>query len=298
MTPRLRLLRLITGHWIAQTVRAVAELSIADHLAAGARHADDIALTEGSDPAATLRLLRACVGIELVTALPDGRFAATPLLRLLRADAPDSLRDTALTMAAPARWPAWTHFPDTIRAGVSIVDYTDEVDIFADALAESELATLIDTSGAEVVADLGGGDGGLVHALLHRDPGLRGLVLELPHAVDAALARTRREGLADRCEVRAGDFFAEIPPADVYLLKLVLRDWNDDLCVRLLRACRRAMAPDARLVVVDFAGGLLPAGADRDLAEFDELFAAARLRRADLVTTRSGLCVITNTVYD
>jgi hypothetical protein len=181
---------------------------------------------------------------------------------------------------------------------MSIMDYADEVDIFAGALADSELAALVDVSGAGLVADLGGGDGGLVHALLHREPGLRGLVLELPHAVDAALARTRREGLSDRCEVRAGDFFAEIPQADVYLLKLVLRDWNDDLCVRLLRACRRAMGPRARLVVPDFVGGLLPAGVDRDLAGFDELFRAARLRRRDLVTTRSGLCVITNTVYD
>lgn len=300
MTLRLRLLRLITGHWIAQTVRAVAELSIADHLAFGPRHAEEIAFTEGSDPGATLRLLRACVGIDLVTALPDGRFAATPLLRLLRADAPDSLRGTALTMAAPARWPAWTHFPDTIRAGVSVVDYADEVDIFAGALADSELAGLIDVSGAGLVADLGGGDGGLVHALLHRHPRLRGLVLELPHAVADALARTSREGLSDRCEVRAGDFFTEIPPADVYLLKLVLRDWNDDLCVRLLRACRRAMRPGARLVVLDFVVDhtQLIAGPDRDLAEFDELFAAARLRRRDLVATRSGLCVITNTVYN
>ena len=281
MTDRFRLLRLITGHWIAQTVRAVAELSIAEHLAAGPRHAEDIALAERSDRDVTLRLLRSCVGIELVTALPDGRFAATPLLRLLRADAPDSLRDTALTMAAPAHWPVWADFPAV------------EADIFADAFDDAELAALIDIGGAGVVADLGGGDGGLLHALLHRDPALRGVVLELPHAVGGAVARTRRQGLAERCEVRAGDFFADIPSADLYLLKLVLRDWNDDLCVRLLRACRRAMGAAARLVVLDFVPDIVPlAGIERDLAEFDELFAAARLSRRGLVTTRGGLCVL------
>lgn len=310
---RFRLLRLITGHWVAQTVRAVAELSIADHLADGPRQAEDIAAVEGSDPDATLRLLRACVGIDLVTELPGERFAATPLLALLRADTPDSLRDTALTMAAPEHWPAWTHFPDAIRAGVSTLDhYTRhraEADIFTGALttalAEPELAALIDTDGVGLVADLGGGDGALVHALLHRDPALRGLLLELPHAVDGALARTRNQGLAERCEVRPGDFFTTVPTADLYLLKLILTEWNDDMCVRLLRACRRAMRPDARLVVLDFVLGqaeglglpdvhLLagPSGPDRGLAEFDQLFAAARLRRRELVALRGGLCVI------
>ena len=300
---RLRLLRLITGHWIAQTVRAVAELSIAEHLADGPRRAEDIAAVEGSDPDATLRLLRACVGIDLVAVLPDDRFAGTALLALLRADTRDSLRDTALTMAAPAHWPAWAHFPDAIRTGMSTLDKFDELDIFTgalnSALAESELAALIDTAGVGLVADLGGGRGGLVHALLHRDSALRGVVLELPHAIDAAVAETRRQGLVDRCAVRAGDFFAAAPPADLYLLKLVLRDWNDDLCVRLLRTCRRVMSPGARLVVLDFVRGpvdfpdaQLLAGPDRDLAEFDQLFAAARLRRRDVHVVRGGLSVV------
>jgi hypothetical protein len=292
---RFRLLRLITGHWIAQTVRAVAELSIADHLAAGPRHAEDIAAIESSDPEATMRLLRACVGIDLVTVLSDERFAATPLLGLLRSDAPGSLRDAALTMAAPTHWPAWTHFPDAIRTGMSTMDQHAELDIFTAALAEPELAALIDTAGVDLAADLGGGNGGLVHALLHRDPALRGIVLELPYAIDDAIAETRRQGLADRCAIQAGDFFTAVPKAGLYLLKLVLRDWNDDMCVRLLRVCRRAMAPAARLVVLDFVPGPdvpLFAGLDRDLAEFDQLFAAARLRRRDLVTVRGGLCVI------
>jgi hypothetical protein len=231
--------------------------------------------------------------------LPGERFAATRLLSLLRADAPGSLRDTALSMAAPAHWPAWTHFPDAIRTGRSTMDLYAEADIFtgalSTALAETELAALIDTTGVGLVADLGGGDGGLVHALLHRDPALRGLVLELPHAIDGAIAETRRQGLADRCTIQAGDFFGIVPKAGLYLLKLVLRDWNDDMCVRLLRTCRRAMTTDARLVVLDFVPGAdvpLFAGLDRDLAEFDELFAAARLRRRDLVAVPGGLCVI------
>lgn len=299
----LRLLRLITGHWIAQTVRAVAELSIADHLADGPRCAGDIAAIEGSDPEATLRLLRACVGIDLVTVRDGERFAGTPLLALLRADAPESLRDTALTMAAPANWPTWTHFPDAIRTGMPTPRQFGEADIFTGALiaalAEPDLAELIDTTGAGLVADLGGGRGGLVHALLHKDSALRELILELPHALDGAVAETRRQGLADRCEVRAGDFFTAVPAAGLYLLKLVLRDWNDDMCVRLLRGCRRAMAPDARLVVldfvrdpVDFPDAALLAGPERDLAEFDQLFAAARLRRRDVHVVRGGLSVV------
>jgi SAM-dependent methyltransferase len=325
----LRMMRLITGHWIAQTVRAAAELSIADHLADGPLRAEQIAEREASDPEATYRLLRACVGLDLVTSDDQDRFASTPLLALLRATVRGSLRATALAMAAPEQWLPWARFPDAVRAGgskmaaslgMSTFDYyaehRAEAELFTDAMASSaavavdELAALVDvsTNGSGLVVDLGGADGAFLHALLHRHSRLRGVVLELPSAIAGAVAEAARQGLADRVTAVAGDFFTSVPAAEIYLLKLVLRDWNDDMCVRLLRTCRRAMKPGARLVVVDCVLGtagepdsaalldigllsVLPAQ-ERGLAEFDALFAAARLRRRSAIATHGGLQVI------
>jgi hypothetical protein len=53
------LLNMITGAWVSQITRAVAELHIPDHLADGAETAEDIARIESSDPRTTFRLLRA-----------------------------------------------------------------------------------------------------------------------------------------------------------------------------------------------------------------------------------------------
>ncbi|MFC7106526.1 methyltransferase [Nonomuraea rubra] len=52
-----------------------------------------------------------------------------------------------------------------------------------------------------------------------------------------------------------GDFLEEVPKGDLYLLKWILHDWDDEQAVRILATCRRAAAPGARLLVVEM---LLP----------------------------------------
>ena len=48
------------------------------------------------------------------------------------------------------------------------------------------------------------------------------------------------------------DFFTEVPGGgDIYILKAILHDWSDEQCVAILRNCRRAMASDARLLVIE-----------------------------------------------
>jgi O-methyltransferase domain len=93
----------------------------------------------------------------------------------------------------------------------------------------------------------------------------------------------------------AGDFFAAVPAADLYLLKTVLHDWQDDQATSILRNCRSATHDGGRALVVetvigeigkpDFATlsdmGMLcvTGGIERDLEEFDALFAASGWRR-------------------
>jgi predicted O-methyltransferase YrrM len=316
------MLSYITGMWVTQVVRAAADLSLAEHLEEGLTSSAEVARAESADPDSVYRLMRACVALELLALDPaDSRFAPTPLLATLRANAPSSLRSMALAMPAPGHWLPWGHFPETVRTGRSQADaalgsdlwtyfseHREEGRLFGTAMLNlsspviGDAVPVIETTGVDVVADIGGADGAFVLALLENQPGIAGIVVDLPHAAPGAQAEVTRRGLSDRVEVRSGDFFDAVPEADLYLLKFVLHDWDDRSCERILTNCRRAMRPGGRVIVVemviDEAGRSLAAtqmdmamlaatqGMERTVTEFDELFVAAGLRRTSVTPLR------------
>merc|ERR1712066_577351 len=69
----------------------------------------------------------------------------------------------------------------------------------------------------------------------------------------------------------AGDMFdsSTIPKGDVMLLKHILRDWNDEDAVRILKSCGEAITEDGQVIVVD---GILPEAGqatENDIAQFN-----------------------------
>jgi hypothetical protein len=107
-------------------------------------------------------------------------------------------------------------------------------------------------SAARRFVDVGGGYGELLVACLQAHPGSTGILFEMEHAVPGGQRHLQDAGLAARAVAQEGDFFAGIPAdADVYLLKAVLHNWNDAQCGAILANVRRAMAPQARLVLVE-----------------------------------------------
>ena len=130
-------------------------------------------------------------------------------------------------------------------------------DIFNRAMAggaAGRAATALgyDWSAASVVADIGGGNGKLLTAVLDAHPHLQGVVFDLPHVVADARPLIDKAGLSDRCETAAGDFFTDaLPRADVYILAQILHDWDDERAVAILRNCRRSIADDGRLLILE-----------------------------------------------
>jgi hypothetical protein len=311
---RLALLGMINGSWISQVVRAAADLRLADHLAAGAQTAADVADREASDPETTYRLMRACAALGLLAYDGDGHFAVTPAGTLLQSGTPGSLRDAALVFGAPGHWLPWGRLPEAVRKGgtqaadvlgAGLFDYLagqpEEAAQFSAALAEitgtlaADVAKVLDTSGVSLAVDVGGATGELVRELMRANDELRGAVLDLPHAAEAAQRAAEADGVGDRFSGLPGNFFAAVPEADLYLLKAVLHDWNNDECVRILRNCRDAAQPGARTVVIEnvirdpardrFATLLdmnmlaVTTGQERELAQYDAIFAAAGWQR-------------------
>jgi hypothetical protein len=312
--PTMALLGMIHGYWNSQVVRAAADLRLADHLAAGPRTAQDVAGLESSDPHATYRLMRACAGLGLLAYEGDGRFSVTPAGALLQSGVPGSLRDHALAFGAPGHWLPWGQLPAAVRQGgtqaaavlgAGLFDYLagqpEEAAQFAASMQAltgaiaADAAKVIDADGASLAVDVGGGTGQLVRELMHLHHGLHGLVLDFPDAARAAREAAAEEGLSTRFSAEAGDFFTAVPAADLYLLKAILHDWDDDSCVRILRNCRAAARPGARAIVIenvirdlardrfttllDMNMLAVTAGQERDLAAYDELFAASGWQR-------------------
>ena len=311
-----RMLFYIEGMWVSQCMRTVAELSIAEHVQDGPRTAVEIAKAESADPDAVFRLMRVCVALGVLTFDPStGSFAGTRLLDTLRKDAPQSLRAIAQVQPAPGHWKLWAEAPEAVRTGncqaaevhgMSMFEYLgtqpEEARIFSRAMADltgpiaPEAAEVIDTFGVGRVVDVGGADGTFCYDVLERNPAVEGVVFELPHVVEHALAERDRRGLTDRATAEAGDFFEAVPAGDLYLLKFVMHDWTDEQCVRILANCRAAMNTGATVCIVEMVVGTTDApgaaatlmdmnmlvvtgGKERDLAQFDALLAAAGLRR-------------------
>jgi O-methyltransferase domain len=99
--------------------------------------------------------------------------------------------------------------------------------------------------GDEIVVDVGGGNGSLLIELLRRQPGLRGIVFDLPETVRDESA------FGDRITFVEGSFFEHVPQGDVYILGTILHDWDDDHAAAILRTIRTAAPDDARLFVID-----------------------------------------------
>lgn len=305
---------LIAGMWISQAIGTIAELRIADHLDGRARGVDELATATGSNPGALYRLLRAAASVRVLAEEPGTRrFSLTPLGGTLKSGVPGSMRAMAVAQTAPGHWLPWGRLRDAVRTGERQThttlggeiwdyyrDHAEEGAAFSGAMGDlallvaHEVVRACDTSQHRRVVDVGGATGMLLGALLHADPQLTGVVLELPHVAESARRALAAVGLAARSEVIEGDFFQAVPAGDLYLLKQILHDWSDEQCVRILERCARAMTPGGKVVVIEMIVPddgrpsaaqlvdlnmlvMLP-GRERTAAEYGALFEGAGLR--------------------
>jgi hypothetical protein len=120
-----------------------------------------------------------------------------------------------------------------------------------------------DFSPYRAIVDVGGGNGAFLAAILGQLPRARGIVADLPHVVGLAALQFGQSGVADRCELVDCDFFKSVPSGgDLYILKHIIHDWDDERASTILKNCRRAMQAQARLLIVDCVLPVEPAHED------------------------------------
>jgi hypothetical protein len=254
-----------------QIIGVIAELGVAD-LLDSPLSAADLASRLDVDADALHRVLRAAAVDGLLRIDRRGRFRLTRLGRTLRSDAPATLRPWARYMALRSTRDAWGSLDETVRTGrsafgrvhgMSVWDWfaahPEEERLFAaamrsitefdaPALAASDL---VPSSGT--VCDVAGGAGTLLAEVLAANSGLRGVLVEAPGVLAEAEGVLSARGVRDRVELVEGDLFGELPAvgADLWVLKNILHDWDDETSLRILGGVRRAMSAGARLVLIE-----------------------------------------------
>jgi hypothetical protein len=320
-----QLRRLGIGFQISQAIHVAARLGIADLLAGGARTSDELAEETGTHADSLYRLLRALATVGVLHEEPGRRFALTPLGEPLRSDAEGSLAGWARFMGRPYFWEAWTALEHSVRTGENAFRAVHGTDVWSyrsehpeeSALFDGAMAALTGAANRAVLAaydfarfgtlaDIGGGNGTLLAAILSANPGMRGILFDQPHVV--AGATDVLAPVADRCTVVSGSFFESVPAgADAYLLKWIIHDWEDPEATAILRTCRAALDGGTILVIERVVGPpnedpatafgdlnmlVAPGGRERTLDEFERLFADAGLALAGSTPTASGSHVI------
>src|SRR3954454_10820442 len=267
-------MQIARGYQLSQALYVAAKLGVADVLAAQPLAAEAIARAVGARAAQLRRVLRALVAAGVFCELEDGRFASNEAAVALRAGAPGGMCDVVINFGEEM-YRSFGELLHTVRTCETAFDsvyggpllqyYAANPETEASAGARMVARTLpvaraFAASDAlretRTLVDVGGGSGTLVAEVLRQRPEITGVLLERPGMLELAQEYLSEQGVADQCELVEGDFFSSVPAGgDVYVLKSVLHDWDDDRCVAILRACRAAMDGSARLAIIEL---LLP----------------------------------------
>ncbi len=317
---------MITGKWVSSLISAVAHFAIADHLESGPKSIKELADLTKTNERALYRLLRTAASLGVFTELEDGRFAQTALSEPLRSNAKPCARNLALMMRDEWHLNSWQELPWVVETGrpasfklygKGMFDYLSEdpsravnfnnakTDFSSDS---APLVSAYDFSGFGHIVDVAGGHGMLLAAILEQTPELRGTLFEMPYVIEQAKKAPMLAPFTGRCEFAAGSFLESVPPADAYVLKHIIHDWDDEKSVKILSNCRKAIHPGGKLLVVDqvlpprnepslgklmdIEMMLLPGGLERTAEEWRVLFAASGFKLERIITTPASNWII------
>jgi hypothetical protein len=269
-----KLAEMIMNYSRAQLIRAAVKLEVATRLSGGPRDSAELTEELGANHEALLRFLRACTAIELVREVGSRRFELGPLGEFLRPETPagSALSTVALGAAGPGMYRIGAFFADVVMTGqpaakaAFVLDFYDYYEAnptegkhFGDMMAlmthgcAEGLVEHYDFTKYAQITDIGGSHGMLLSRILRAAPDARGAVYDLPEVLANAKTFLADEGLSDRVTLIPGNFHKEIPAgADLYTIKTVLCDWNDEHVAGILRNIRAAMKPGAKLLIIDW----------------------------------------------
>jgi hypothetical protein len=326
-TPFATLRGLHAGLLVGHCLLSVVNFGIADVLGDTPRTASELAAVSGANPDALDRTLRLLAGYGVFACAGD-RFAHTGASRLLRADHPQSYRDWLAMYGSPAYTELLGYLDYTLQTGAPaptkvnpggffafLQGSPDDARLFDDAMTSrsriqvASVAATYDFPSDALIADIGGGTGHLLRAVLDATPAASGILFDQPSVIESAAIENAAAAASGRLSFQPGDFFTTpLPVADVYLLMDVLHDWEDEQAEAILAAVRAAAPPHARLLVMEFLLADVPGpdwskvvdvimlwftgGRQRPRDQHERLLNKAGFRLGRVIPTTSGQSIL------
>jgi hypothetical protein len=322
-----QLSRMLTSAALSRAICSIGELGVADHIESGTpQPVANLARLTSTHERSLYRVLRFTASYGVFRETAGRAFDHTPLSAALRSDAAGTFRPAAQMFHQ--MFAVWDGLDHAIKTGESGCIQVYGEPLFDHVGHHPELAPVFDAGmtafhghetdamlevydfgDIKTLADIGGGNGSLLSAVLRRYPHLRGILFDLGHVIGRARTAMHESGLEQRCSVIEGNFFETVPSgADAYLMRHIIHDWTDEQSIRILSNCRKVIPTDGRVLLVEFSVPAanqaslgkdadmimltFPGGMERTDDEYQALFAQSGFRLNTVTKTKSSVCVI------
>jgi hypothetical protein len=321
------MMQILTGSYIAGAIACLAQMGVPDLVEGGPKSAEELAIKLDADAKALHRLMRATASVGVLSEGADGKFSETPMSAVLRRNGKPSLRSFAIMGGREWHGRGWSQLEYCVRTGKQALDKIygmpifeyfaqnpGETQVFNDAMTalsaidSPAVAEAYSFDGIHSIVDVGGGHGLLLATILARNPQMKGTVYDVQRVIEGAKDGPLKPFM-ERCTLASGDMFSSVPAgADAYIMKHIIHDWPDELCLKILKACRKGVNSGGKLLVVDwviqpgndFSPGkfldlqmlIFPGGCERSEKQFRDLFAASGWRLSRIIPTAAGECIV------
>ncbi len=269
--------------WLLPSIYVAAKLDIATLLKDKPLTSNEIAEQLNVDPTNISRIMRALASQGIFKQTREGRFALNRLANGLLEES-GSLRYMILHHLGPVNWNLMSNLEYAVRSGNDaftdmygkptyeyLKDHPKEYALFDKSmsnLSDLSMAPILnayDFSAFSRITDIGGGEGYLLANILHYHPNSNGILFDTPEALEKAPEMLARHQVAQRVQTVEGDFFNSVPGScDLYILKNIIHNWNDEKAIQLLENIHHAIGSDGRVLIIEM---VVPAGNKPSLAK-------------------------------
>jgi len=256
--------------WVLPSLYVAAKLNIAELVKQKPLSVDELARLTNAHAPSLFRVMRALVARGIFKYGRDGKFRVNGMAKGLL-DGPGSIRHMLLHHLGPVNWNLMSNLEHTVRTGEDafaftygkgiyefLRDHPEESEVFDQSMSDLSdigLAPILNAypfSDHPTIADIGGGEGFLLANILKTHPTAKGILYDQKETIERAPQLFEKFQISDRVKVIAGNFFEQIPSgADLYIMKSIIHNWDDEPCINLLKNIHRAMSNTARIVVVE-----------------------------------------------
>ncbi len=265
------LLDIVYSYRKAQLLYVAAKLNISDFLENGSKHSDEIAGFTGTDPDTVYRIMRALSSFGIYKENPDKYFEITEKGKLLKNDNPSSVRINIIMRMDEYNWKPWGELLNSVKTGenafenifgMNLFEYLtknpEASQTFARAMGtytQKIVKVILDSydfSPYNLITDIGGSNGDLLRRILLKYDHISGLLFDLPIVIQNIDPGNFESGIRDRFKLISGSFFDSIPQnCDLYILKKIIHDWDDEHSIKILSNCFNAAKKGSKILIIE-----------------------------------------------